>query len=67
MTMYQELKKLNPAFPILVRECSGIQARMTARYGKSVDLVFDYKISLKVDPEVYRLISCILLIMIDFL
>ena len=35
MTMYQELKKLNPAFPILVRECSGIQARMTARYSES--------------------------------
>ena len=31
---YQELKKANPTLPILIRECSGIQARMIARYGK---------------------------------
>lgn len=30
---YQELKKANPTFPILIRECSGVQARMIARYG----------------------------------
>lgn len=31
---YQELKKANPKLPILIRECSGIQARMIARYGE---------------------------------
>ena len=30
---YAELKKANPDFPILVRECSGIEAKMVARYG----------------------------------
>ena len=29
------LKKSNPEFPILVRECSGVQARVWARYGES--------------------------------
>lgn len=33
---YQELKKANPNFPILVREASGTQARLVARYGKAV-------------------------------
>ncbi|NWX34805.1 NDUA2 dehydrogenase, partial [Notiomystis cincta] len=29
---YVSLKKANPDFPILIRECSGIQARLWARY-----------------------------------
>lgn len=29
------LKKSNPEFPILIRECSGVQARIWARYGES--------------------------------
>ncbi|XP_023136774.1 NADH dehydrogenase [ubiquinone] 1 alpha subcomplex subunit 2 [Amphiprion ocellaris] len=29
---YVTLKKSNPEFPILVRECSGVQARLWARY-----------------------------------
>ena len=33
MSSYQELKKANPTFPILIRECSGIEAKMVARYG----------------------------------
>lgn len=32
---YVELKKANPKFPILIRECSGVQPRVWARYGKS--------------------------------
>eukprot|EP00884_Botryococcus_braunii_P022978 jgi/Botrbrau1/9364/Bobra.354_2s0020.2 len=32
---YQELKKANPNFPILVREATGTQARLIARYGKA--------------------------------
>ncbi|XP_038565331.1 NADH dehydrogenase [ubiquinone] 1 alpha subcomplex subunit 2 [Micropterus salmoides] len=30
---YVSLKKSNPDFPILIRECSGVQARIWARYG----------------------------------
>ena len=30
---YQELKKANPTFPILVRECGGVEAKLVARYG----------------------------------
>ena len=33
---YIGLKKDNPKLPILVRECSGIQPKMYARYGKSI-------------------------------
>ncbi|KAM6984353.1 NADH dehydrogenase [ubiquinone] 1 alpha subcomplex subunit 2 [Tautogolabrus adspersus] len=29
---YVTLKKMNPDFPILIRECSGVQARVWARY-----------------------------------
>ncbi|XP_026166091.1 NADH dehydrogenase [ubiquinone] 1 alpha subcomplex subunit 2 [Mastacembelus armatus] len=29
---YVTLKKSNPDFPILIRECSGVQARLWARY-----------------------------------
>ncbi|XP_018517459.1 NADH dehydrogenase [ubiquinone] 1 alpha subcomplex subunit 2 [Lates calcarifer] len=29
---YVSLKKSNPDFPILIRECSGVQARLWARY-----------------------------------
>merc|ERR1711923_431768 len=41
-THYVPIKMSNPKFPILVRECSGIQPRLWARYGygqeESVDL-----------------------------
>ncbi|KAG1930875.1 NADH dehydrogenase [ubiquinone] 1 alpha subcomplex subunit 2 [Pimephales promelas] len=30
---YVTLKKANPEFPILIRECSGVQPRLWARYG----------------------------------
>lgn len=31
---YAELKKANPHFPILVREASGVEAKLIARYGE---------------------------------
>jgi NADH dehydrogenase (ubiquinone) 1 alpha subcomplex subunit 2 len=37
MSQYQELKKLHPHFPILVREASGAQARLVARYDFGVE------------------------------
>jgi NADH dehydrogenase (ubiquinone) 1 alpha subcomplex subunit 2 len=33
MTNYVALKKANPDFPILIRECSGVEAKLIARYG----------------------------------
>jgi len=37
---YVALKQQNPKVPILIRECSGVQPRMWARYGKSINLSF---------------------------
>ncbi|XP_021208988.1 NADH dehydrogenase [ubiquinone] 1 alpha subcomplex subunit 2 isoform X1 [Bombyx mori] len=34
---YVNIKKENPNFPILIRECSGIQPRVWARYEKGVE------------------------------
>ncbi|CAK1600299.1 unnamed protein product [Parnassius mnemosyne] len=34
---YVNIKKENPNFPILIRECSGIQPRIWARYEKGVE------------------------------
>jgi hypothetical protein len=31
--VYPALKQANPALPILVRECSSVEAAVTARYG----------------------------------
>ncbi|XP_033631631.1 NADH dehydrogenase [ubiquinone] 1 alpha subcomplex subunit 2-like [Asterias rubens] len=31
-TSYVDLKKANPKFPILIRECSGVQPKIYARY-----------------------------------
>ena len=33
-THYVPLKQNNPRFPILIRECSGVQPKVFARYGK---------------------------------
>ncbi|XP_051959697.1 NADH dehydrogenase [ubiquinone] 1 alpha subcomplex subunit 2 [Xyrauchen texanus] len=30
---YVTLKKANPEFPVLIRECSGVQPKLWARYG----------------------------------
>lgn len=35
MSTYQELKKANPTFPILVREAESVKAALIARYGGS--------------------------------
>ncbi|KAK8917083.1 NADH dehydrogenase [ubiquinone] 1 alpha subcomplex subunit 2 [Platanthera zijinensis] len=31
---YKDLKTLNPKLPILIRECSGVEPQLWARYGK---------------------------------
>ncbi|CAA7045125.1 unnamed protein product [Microthlaspi erraticum] len=36
-TNYKDLKSLNPKFPFLIRECSGIQPQMWARYDMGVE------------------------------
>ena len=33
-THYVDLKKLNPNFPFLVRECSGVEPKIYGRYSK---------------------------------
>lgn len=33
---YKDLKKANPNFPILIREASGVEAKLIARYGESL-------------------------------
>ena len=33
MTNYKALKAVNPTLPLLIRECAGAEARLTARYG----------------------------------
>ena len=35
---YVELKQLNPKFPFLIRECSGIEPKLYGRFGKSDQL-----------------------------
>lgn len=37
---YKDLKTLNPKFPILIRECSGIKPQLWARYGIFFSLLF---------------------------
>jgi len=32
---YVDLKKDNASLPILIRECSGVEPRVIARYGKA--------------------------------
>ncbi|XP_064636363.1 NADH dehydrogenase [ubiquinone] 1 alpha subcomplex subunit 2-like [Lineus longissimus] len=34
---YVNVKKANPTFPILVRECSGVEPKMAARYDFGVE------------------------------
>ncbi|GFR47884.1 hypothetical protein Agub_g9694 [Astrephomene gubernaculifera] len=34
---YAEIKKANPQFPILIRECAGAEAKLTARYDFGVE------------------------------
>lgn len=36
---YAEIKKANPGFPVLVREATGAEAKLIARYGERVGLV----------------------------
>ncbi|XP_031573857.1 NADH dehydrogenase [ubiquinone] 1 alpha subcomplex subunit 2-like [Actinia tenebrosa] len=38
---YVDIKKANPKFPILVRECSGIFPKMYARYGYGKEVSVD--------------------------
>lgn len=48
---YPELKKANPKLPILVRECSGVQPRLWARFG-----IFSYLLIQFLNISFYKLI-----------
>mmetsp|Transcript_22892 Transcript_22892/g.68039 ORF Transcript_22892/g.68039 Transcript_22892/m.68039 type:complete len:101 (-) Transcript_22892:120-422(-) len=37
LSNYAEIKKANPGFPLLVRECAGTEAKLIARYGFGVE------------------------------
>lgn len=37
IAQYAELKKANPHFPILIRDCPGAEAKLTARYDFGVE------------------------------
>lgn len=45
--MYVPLKKENPNFPILIRECSGIQPKLWARYGNIFCIKYYYILIIK--------------------
>jgi hypothetical protein len=47
---YTDLKALNPTLPILIRECSGVQPRLWARYG-------EYFSTLSINHHVINLLS----------
>jgi hypothetical protein len=34
---YAEIKKANPGFPVLIRECAGAEAKLVARFDKGVE------------------------------
>ena len=52
---YVPLKTANPQFPILIRECSGIQPRLWARFGYGREQGFE--ISNKNSKEIMEIIS----------
>lgn len=52
---YVSLKTANPQFPILVRECSGIQPKLWARYGYGREESFE--LGNKTSKDVMDLIS----------
>ncbi|KAJ0661747.1 putative ribosomal protein/NADH dehydrogenase [Helianthus annuus] len=39
---YKELKKANPKLPILIRECSGTEPQLWARYGVNISILMLY-------------------------
>ena len=53
---YKELKTLNPKLPILIRECSGVEPQLWARYG--IDhLKFNFLICQLVSAITFCIIS----------
>ncbi|KAH8251155.1 hypothetical protein KR032_000266 [Drosophila birchii] len=54
---YPNLKKQNPDLPILVRECSGVQPRLYARYdnGKEVSL----PLANKAAPDIHKNVEAV--------
>ena len=58
LTQYQHLKKANPKFPILIRECSGVEARLTARYGENVPIQLSLPYFMNVLCKIARRLWC---------
>ena len=36
---YVTVKQNNPKFPVLIRECSGVQPKVFARYGRYINVI----------------------------
>ena len=47
---YKELKTLNPKLPILIRECSGVEPQLWARYGTTIFNLILYLLHLNFSP-----------------
>jgi len=58
-TCYVDLKKQNPKFPILIRECSGVTPKVYARYGfgKEASMSLDGLSKSQVETAVKQLTS----------
>ncbi|XP_037401857.1 NADH dehydrogenase [ubiquinone] 1 alpha subcomplex subunit 2 isoform X2 [Pygocentrus nattereri] len=56
---YVPLKKANPEFPILIRECSGVQPKLWARYafGKERSVALDNMSAEQVAKELEKVIN----------
>jgi len=56
-TCYVDLKKQNPKFPILIRECSGVTPKAYARYGfgKEASVSLDGMSKTEVEATLHKL------------
>ncbi|KAF5741247.1 NADH dehydrogenase [Tripterygium wilfordii] len=52
---YKELKALNPKLPILIRECTGIEPQLWARYDMGVERGINLKG--KVEPQIEKAVE----------
>lgn len=58
-----ELKKANPTFPILIRECSGVQPKLWARSGENIVSVARRLTSVTTECQMQCLWPCIHLVL----
>ncbi|KAH8393765.1 NADH dehydrogenase [ubiquinone] 1 alpha subcomplex subunit 2 [Drosophila serrata] len=54
---YPNLKKKNPDLPILVRQCSGIEPRLYARYGNGKEV--SLPLANKAAPDIHKNVEAV--------